>query len=277
MTENMKKPNKVYPSSPTSAPAMMPLNIPDVSLRGEAFDQLLENRGIRFVHRRAAPCPNMKTVFDNSHNPNCPICDGEGVFFYAESEIWGVFYSNSLEKNFEMQGIWEIGSAIVTLPTEYPDGKQAEFNTWDQLVIPDFTVRMWEMKAYEPRPKGQQQLRYPIANTDYVAGAINDALVVYQENVDFHIVDGNIQWVAGKEPPYDNHTGRGLVITFEYFANPVYNVLNHMRELRISQEMINGKKIAKRLPQQLLIRREFLQNPAEKEPYAPVTQASTTS
>lgn len=262
---NLKKPDQVYPSSPTSTPSPMPLYIPDVSLRGESWDQLLANRGIRFVHRKAAPCPNMVTVFDNSHNPNCPICDGQGIFFYQEKDIWGVFYSNSLEKNFEMQGIWEIGTAVVTLPTEYPDGTQAEFNTFDQLVIPDFAVRMWELKEYEPRPNMQQQLRYPVQYTDYVAGAVNNALVPFVEGVDFNIVDGNIEWVTGKTPTYDAVHQRGDVLVIEYYANPVYNVLQHMRELRISQQMVNGQKIARRLPQQILVKRDFLNNPAEKE------------
>ena len=273
---NLKKPNQVYPNSPTSSPAQMPIYIPDPSLRGEAFDQILANRGIRFVHRKSAVCPNMATVGDNSHNPNCPICNGDGVFFYQEKDIWGVFYSNSLEKNFEMQGIWEIGTAVVTLPTEYPDGTQAEFNTWDQLVIPDFSVRMWELKEYEPRPNRQQQLRYPIDYTDYVAGAVNDALVVFTEGVDFNIVNGNIEWVPGQTPSYDRANQRGDVLIIEYYANPVYNVLQHMRELRISQEMVNGVKTARRLPQQVLVKREMLQNPPEKEASAPVTTPEPT-
>ena len=276
MSNGLKPPSAVYPNSPTSVPAHMPFNIPDHSLRGESFDQLLANRGIRFVHRKSAPCPNMNTVFDNSHNPNCPICDGDGVFFYQEKEIFGVFYSNSLEKNFEMQGIWEIGSAVVTLPTEYPDGTQAEFNTFDQLVIPDFSVRMWELKEYEPRPNGQQSLRYPINYTDYVAGAVNDALVVFTEGVHFNIVDGNIAWVPGQTPAYDNINQRGDVLVIEYYANPVYNVLQHMRELRISQEMVAGVKMARRLPQQVLVKREMLQNQPEKEASAPVTTSNPT-
>ena len=276
MSNGLKPPNKVYPNSPTSSPAPFPLNIPDFSLRGEAFDQLLQNRGIRFTHRKAAPCPNMTTVYDNTHNPNCPICDGDGIFFYQEKDIWGIFYSNSLEKNFEMQGIWEIGTAVVTLPTEYPDGTQAEFNTWDQLVIPDFSVRMWELKEYEPRLDNLQQLRYPIDYTDYVAGAVNDMLVPFTEGVDFNIVNGKIQWVPGNQPMYDARTGRGDVFVVEYYSKPVYNVLQHMRELRISQEMVNGQKIARRLPQQILVRREMIVNSPEKEPFVPVTTPEPT-
>jgi hypothetical protein len=72
-------------------------------------------------------------------------------------------------------------------------------------------------------------------------------------------VDGNIQWISGFTPPENE------VLVFHYYAHPVYNVLQHMRELRISQQWISGKKIAKRLPQQVMVRRDYFNKPAEKE------------
>lgn len=264
MSADQKKPDQVYPISPTSTPSPMPVYIPDPSLKGVSFDQLLQNRGIRFIHRRASPCPNMRTVFDNSHEPNCPICDGQGIFYYAEKEIWGVFYSNSLEKNFEMQGVWEIGTAFVTVPTEYPDGKQAEFNTYDQLVIPDFTVRMWELKEFKPTANNRQRLRYKAFNVDFLGYAENNVMVELQTGVDFDIVDGEIEWINGGLA-YDSAKDRGKVYVIQYFANPVYNVLQHMRELRITQEYIGGQKISRRLPQQILCKRDFLSNPPAKD------------
>lgn len=252
-----------YPTSPTSYPSPMPTFIPDPSLKGVSFDQLLQNRGVRFIHRVAAPCPNISTVEDNNHDPLCPICDGNGMLYYREKEIYGVFYSNSLQKNFEMQGIWEIGSAVVSLPTEYPDGSQAEFQTYDQLVIPDFTVRLWELKEYEPRPDNKQQMRYPIENIDYIGYVRGGVLTEMVEGTNYEIEDGKIKWLAGNEPPYDSSVDRGEVLVVAYFANPVYNVLQHLRELRITQELANGQKVAKRLPQQVLVKRDFLANPPE--------------
>ena len=254
-----------YPVSPTSTPSNLPLFIPDPSIKGVSFDQLLQNRGARFTHKKSTPCPNIETVFDNSHNPNCPLCD-DGILFYAEKEIFGVFYSNSLEKNFEYQGLWEVGSAVVTLPTEYPDGTQADFNTFDQLVIQDFVVRMWELKEYKPTANNQQQFRYPIHTAEYVASAVNDSLVVYQRGVNFNIVNGNIEWIAGQTPNYNAAENKGDVYVVQYYANPVYNVLQHLRELRITQELnLQGQKVARRLPQQVLVRRDFLRNGPRKE------------
>ena len=263
----MKKPDAVYPLTSTSTPSPMPTQILDPSIRGLSFDQLVQNRGIRFIHKRAVPCPNIRSLDDNTHNPLCPFCDNSGILRYGDREIVGTFSSNSLEKLFEQQGMWEVGSAIATLPAEYVDGTQADFNTFDQLVIPDFEVRLWETKEFEPRKDNKQRLRYPIATggIDYMSSVESGVLVVYTTGTDFNVVDGVIEWIAGKEPAYDTVTEIGSVFTVAYFANPVYNVLQHMRELRVTQELQpDGTKIARRLPQEILVRRDFLANPAEK-------------
>jgi len=259
-----------YPTYPTSSPSPMPFWIPDPSLKGASFDQLINQRGIRFIHTKVTPCPNIETVFDNSHNPNCPLCD-DGMLPYFSKEIWGIFYSNSLEKNFEYQGLWEIGTAVITLPTEYPDGTPAEFNTYDQLVIPDFKVRMWELKEYKPTSDNKQEFRYPILDVDYVSSAVNDVLVVYEKGVNFNIVDGQIEWIPGMSPIFNVSQNKGDVYVIQYYANPVYVVMQHMRELRITQEMnASGQKVARRLPQQILVRRDFLRNrPRTEDPRDP--------
>ncbi len=263
----MKKPDATYPVTPVSTPSPMPPQIIDTSIRGSSFDQLMQNRGIRFIHKRAVPCPNIRSLDDNTHNPNCPFCDNSGILRYGEREIVGVFQSNSLEKLFEQQGLWEVGAAIITLPAEYTDGTQADFNTFDQLTIPDFEVRLWETKEFEPRTNNQQRLRYPIGEggVDFMSSVESGVLVEYIVGTDFNVVNGEIQWVSGKEPGFDEATDIGSVFTVSYFANPVYNVLQHMRELRVTQEQQpDGTKIARRLPQEIMVRRDFLVNPAEK-------------
>lgn len=252
------------PSTSTSVPSPMPPQIPDPSLRGASWDQLLQNRGIRFIHRRAVPCPNMSQLDDNNHQPDCHFCDDSGILYYDEREIVGVFQSNSIEKTFEQHGIWEIGSAVVTFPTEYPDGTQADFNTFDELIIPDFPVRLWELKQYEPTPDDKQSLRYPIINVDYLAVVDDNELKKFKQGEDFIITDGEIQWLPGKAPDYNQSLERGDVYTVSYYAFPVYKVLQPLRELRVSQEMVNGVKVSKRLPQQVLVRRDFLVGAGEK-------------
>jgi hypothetical protein len=186
--------------------------------------------------------------------------------YFDEREVWGIFQSNSIEKTFEAHGIWEIGNAVATFPTEYPNGDQADFNTYDELIIPDFEVRLWELKEYAITSNDEQSLRYPIKKVDYLAVIDNDqTLKTFTQGVDFTITtDGNIKWLPGKAPSFDTSRDRGQVYTISYWTNPIYKVLQPLRELRVSQEMVNGQKISRRLPQQVLVKRDFLVSNPEK-------------
>jgi hypothetical protein len=266
---SMDKPNKQYPvppaTAPTSVQSPMPMWIQDPSIKGASFDQLLNQRGIRMIHHKAMPCMNVKSTDFQAHQPDCTFCDDSGLLYYDSKEIWGVFSGNSIEKTFEAHGIWETGTAVVTLPTEYPDGTQADFNTYDRLEIPDFTVRLWQHKEYEPRVGGLQDLRYPVEKIEYASSITDNIQKFYVEGTDFNVTPaGEIQWIHGQEPAYDANLGRGEVIGWGYFAKPVYVVLQSLRELRITQEMVNGAKQARRLPQQILVKRDFMVGSGEK-------------
>ena len=178
-----------------------------------------------------------------------------------------MFSGNSIQKTFEAHGVWEIGTAVITLPTQYPDGREADFNAFDRLILPDFTVRLWELKEYEPRPGMTQQLRYPIRSVEYVSSISKDGKseTRYYEGTDFTInADGQIVWKAGRTPNYDAQSKHGDVLTWSFYASPVYLVVQTLRELRVTQEMnVMGQKTPRRLPQQVLVRRDFLPTVAE--------------
>jgi hypothetical protein len=262
---SLDKPDQQYPLPQNSFESPMPTYIPDVSIRGESWDQLAENRGIRFLHKIAAPCPNMKRLVDNNHDPECPFCDGSQILYVQEKEIWGTFSNNTLEKMFEVQGVWEIGTAVITFPTEYPDGTQAYFNVFDKLECPDFQIRLSDLKEYQPLTSGETGTNYPIINVCDMTSVVNNTLKKYVQDVDFTIQNGNISWTPGSEPNYNSIEEIGEVLSITYSANPVYNVIQTLHEIRATQQMINGVKTAKRLPQQVLVKRDFLFKPDNAE------------
>lgn len=266
---SMDRPNKPFPNPPatslTSSPSPMPMWLPDPSIKGASFDQLLSQRGVRFIHHKAIPCMNVKSTEFGAHTPDCQFCDDSGIIYYESHEIWGVFSGNSIEKTFEAHGIWETGSAVVTLPTMYPDGTQADFNTFDRLEMPDYTVRLWELKGYEPRPGNAQDLRYPVEKVEFASSITDGVQKFYYPMVDFNVdTDGAIVWIDGRQPVYDANLERGEVVGWAYFAKPIYVVLQSLRELRITQELIGGVKTTIRLPQQILVRRDFMVGSGEK-------------
>lgn len=264
MVNPMDKPHGTFTPGPTTSASQFPQILPDPSSFKQNFDQLINNRGIKFNHYRSLPCPNLKALDDNSHDPLCPHCDGSGIIYYSPKQIIGSFSGNSVEKQFEYQGEWEVGTAMVTLPSEYPDGQQADFTLYDKLEIVDYTVRLWEKKEYEPRTGMEQQLRYPIQKIEYLITATSEVLKEFKEGVDFTIVDGNIKWVKGKQPAYNSIDEIGQVFSASYYAFPVYIVLQPLRELRVTQQLMpDGTKISVRLPQQVVVKRDFLVNPSE--------------
>lgn len=256
---SIDKPSQQYPNSPGSFGPFMPGLLPDPSIRGDVFDQLLNNRGIRFIHKVAAPCPNMNSLHDNNHDPECPFCDQSQILYVQEKEIWGVLSSNSLEKLYEIQGVWEVGTAVITFPTQYNDGEQADFNVFDQLECPDFQVRLSDLREYDGLPTTGS--KYPIVRAVNITSIVNNTKKEYLSGVDYNIVDGKIEWVVGREPYYDEMNDIGEVLSITYVANPVYNVLQTLHELRVTQELVDGQKVAKRLPQQVLVKRDFLFKP----------------
>jgi hypothetical protein len=260
---SVDKPNQQYPMGLGSFQSMFPAILPDPSIRGDAFDQLLNNRGIRFIHKIAAPCPNVNVLDDNNHDPECPFCDQSQILHVEEREIWGVLSNNTLEKLYEIQGVWEVGTAVITFPTHYNGGtEQADFNVFDQLICPDFQVRLSDLKAYE----GDMvtKCKYPIVRAVNITSISGGTLKTYAEGVDYTVVDGNISWIAGKQPSYNQIEEIGEVLSITYVANPVYNVVQTLHELRVTQELIGGVKTAIRLPQQVLVKRDFLYKPDNK-------------
>ena len=130
--------------------------------------------------------------------------------------------------------------------------------------MPDFEARTWQQFEYDTT--ATQKLRYPITGIDQMTSVENGVIKTYVEGTDFNIVDGDISWISGKEPAYDSINERGTVISVSYFMNPVYSVLQHMRELRVTQEYVDGNKVARRLPQEVLVKRDFIVRPPEKLP-----------
>jgi hypothetical protein len=121
------------------------------------------------------------------------------------------------------------------------------------------------MKEYEPRPGNLQELRYPASKVEFASSIQSGVQKIYQQGVDFQITaNGDIEWLPGKEPAYDNVNERGVPIVWSYFANPQYIVIQSLRELRITQELVNNQKVAKRLPQEVLVKRDFFVSENEK-------------
>jgi len=257
----MRRPSHTFPNSPGQIRKLTPDNLPDPSIDPIAFEQLIKNRGLRWRHEKAVPCPNIGDIEIGMHDPNCTICSN-GMIFYGCSEIHGIFSNNRLEKMYEVMGIWDIGEAVVTF-SAYKDGLDGtpgaggaiDLQHFDKLVCLDYEFRFSE--HIEHSPTGIDRLRYPALEVEFLATKSNQ----YYPNTHFVIdVNGNIQWITQTQPAYDQLNERGEVYSISYTAQPVFYVVQLMHEIRATKAIdpLTGQNKAVRLPQQVLIRRDYL-------------------
>lgn len=253
----MKKPTKTFaPLPPNIIKQAVPRFIHDPQLIPEHFTQLLNNRGIEFEHSKATPCANLTSLENQDHNPNCRECDN-GFEYYDNRNITGVFSSNSLEKMFEVQGFWGISTAVITFPAEYNDGTQADFQYFDKLVLPSFTHRWWELIEYNFET-GLDKLRYPAVTIEILKTPDK----TFIEGTDFELTtNGFIEWLSiGETPTWNPDLNKGQIYSISYTASPVWHVVQLLHELRVSQsyDTNTNLKTAIRLPQQVVVKRDFL-------------------
>lgn len=241
----------------------VPANLPDPQLAPEQFEQLIKNRGLRWKHEKASPCPNIKDLETNIHNPNCKACDN-GMLFYGATEVHGVFQANKLERMYEINGAWDVGEAVVTYSAyaDGPDGTPGagaaiDLQHFDRLTCLDYEFRFQEL--IEHSPTGIDRLRYPALVVEFLATKSK----TYVQNQHFTINEaGYVQWLSNDQPGYDQLNERGEIFTIAYCAQPVYYVVQLIHETRATKavDVATGESKAVRLPQQVLIRRDFLFN-----------------
>lgn len=260
-----KRPTKTFSDAGLIKPAT-PSILPNPLLDPIGFEQLIRNRGLRWKHEKGAICPAVKDLETLEHDPNCRKCEN-GYLFFNPVEVMGTFESNKLEKMYEIQGTWTVGEAITTFAS-YLDGPNGEpglgamvdFQQGDKLTCLDYSFTWQELVEYSLL--GTDRLRYPALHVDFLA----DTERTYALNTDFEITpEGNIKWVSGNRPKYLADRSKGSVYTVVYSARPIFYVVQIMHEIRATKgyNRKTNKVEAVRLPQQLLIRRDFLFNRKE--------------
>jgi len=251
-----------------------PIPLWDPQFDAASFDELLQNRGLRWIHEKAAYCPNVSDLEVQVHDPNCQDCEN-GYYFFPANEgkpIYGAFYQNKLERLYEINGLWEAGDAVITF-TSYnrggPDnqgepsqGSMNDFKVGDKLTCLDY-VFTWQERI-EHSPSGVDRLKYPAKEVEFVA----DRERRYQLGTDFEITpQGHIAWLTPNRPKFNQLRNQGGIYTIVYTANPVFYVMQLLHEIRATKgvDRETGALQAIRLPQQVLVRRDyFFKHPDDK-------------
>ena len=253
----MKKPTSTYPPSAKSSSTLTPTDLPDISLNAQHYDDLIKNRGILFTHTHALPCPNIDDVNAAVHDSNCHNPDCENGFLQVKpKQLWGYFNNDQLNKLFEVQGEYNQNVAVITFAAKYEDGTEADLQPFDRVqIVGDYSKRLYEL--FESSPMGVDRLKYKAEQIEYL---VSKSGIVYEQDKHFILENGRIRWVSNERPQYDQAIQRGEVCSVSYTVPVRYYVHHVMRELRGTQVLdpITGEKMAVRLPQHVLVSREFL-------------------
>ncbi len=242
------------PKKPTgsSLTQTFPDEFNQVGLNATAFDRLIKSHGVRMIHARPIPCPNQRDIYASDHPPTCPICVN-GYVYYNQKEFLGAFIGNTLNRNFMMNGTWDIDQATLVLPAKYDDGSELDVQIFDHILIPDFTVRYYQRVQHSQ--VGVDRLHFPAISIDKILGADGKEYVPGKDVIVNE--QGYLKWI-GKRPGYDLTIDQGGVYSVNYYCRPSFTVIGLPHQLRMTQTVKNGHAVQERFPQVAIVRKDFI-------------------
>jgi len=208
----------------------------------QRFDQLLENLGVRMMHYRVAPCPNVTSLEYGDHDINCTQCD-QSFLPYDEEEFIGILTQQGLENRPAPEGQWIQGRATLTAPSEI----RFEYN--DRIVMLDSVSINTELLKRNDR-SNVDKTRYRMLEIKYIASNSRK----FHEGADYKINrDGRIEWVGSNRPE------KGEIYTIAYEHHTMFRVIELIHNAR---DQLDGRKKKdrqpSRLPQQCIIMIDYL-------------------
>jgi len=243
----------------TQMPEHMYGQMPDdgvypIGMNPVPFEKLIRSKGIRMVHQKPIPCPNQHTLNGGDHDPNCTLCYN-GFVYYGQKEFIGALTGNSLNKQFGMNGTFDMDQATIVVPAKDENGNEMDFQYFDQILIPDFTVRVYQ--RVQASQTGVDRLHFPATSVDMVMGSDG---TIYKVGVDCVINDrGMLEWISPNRPGYNLLTDSGEIYSVNYYTKPTLTIVGMPHQLRVTQTKDkDGKTIQNRFPQLIVVRKDFV-------------------
>jgi hypothetical protein len=219
-----------------------------VDLIPKEFDNLIEDQGIRVRIIPAVLCPNRTSLHDTNHTLDCPICYGDEVIDLRDQcvEDWAYVQSIHLNKNMEVQGIWDVKDAQITVRA----GVRLYY--FYKIEIVDFSSVFNQIIK---RGAGDtDRTRYnPAPNCDTPYYCVDKAGVRYELNTHYKIEDNKLRWLTPVRP------AANTLYSLSYPVLPTFRVIEMLHENRYYYRAFKmAEKKPVQLPQQAVIRLDYL-------------------
>jgi hypothetical protein len=235
---------------------MFPKN-PNTTLSPSAFQDLIENHGIKMRIQRPVPCPNIRSLDAPQHESNCNLCVNGSVHF-DQREFIGAPMGDTMDRKFGSNGTWDLDQANIIVPTHDLNGQNLDVNYFDAIVLPDFSVRYYQ--RVEHSQSGFDRLQFPALSLDFV---IDSSGKQYRVGIDVIVEEGRLQWI-GERPGYDPFLKVGKIYSVSFYTTPQFTVVGLPHQLRMAQTHIKAgqgqpaRNVQARFPQLVVVRRDFI-------------------
>jgi len=195
----------------------------------DVHDELIKTKGFKSVHWRHALNPNRTTIEAgvdltdqadvgamNVYDPRCFYVAIQQLGWQDQAIIQGI------------HGSMNISSVNYTT---YYEGSQTErvFLRKYDVVMVDSGHTVMVGQLFEYKPAGPQRLKFPVLEVDYLSDGNKNR---YEENIDFSVKDGMIEWIGDRRPCWDAAKGRGDVLSINYWTRPYFSVVETPRVMR---------------------------------------------
>jgi hypothetical protein len=237
--------------------------IDNVSFDHEAIDDLLRSHGVEVVHYRAIKCPiGLVDQFSTRGHADHGDCSN-GFLYKKAGEATILFRQNSSSESVGNFASLAQASVQASFPRFYDDCPSASIDEeivlhkYDRIYLKNPVGYTVITHLFQANNTGVERMAYPVM---CVEDLIDSTGKEYTVNQDFNIVNGNLVWVANKQPPSDSDTGKGPVLSIRYRYVPYWYVESLAHEIRISRKMdaVKGIPVLYRMPQQVNLVREHI-------------------
>ena len=252
------RPGSRPPVQPGNFSGQMPAGGFQVGMNPDVFQEHIQAHGILMVHQKPLLCPKRKDLYTPDHDPSCTQCQN-GFIYYDARQFIGVFTGNSSQRNFGMNGTFDIEQVMITVPTTYLDGTDLQAQFYDQIAVVNDECRYFQL--IEHSVTGRDRLHFPAIDVDKLLDSHGREFTM---GIDFAIDGGDIVWLSTNRPGYDITIDRGTIYSINYYTRPIFTVISLPHQFRSTQRKVDGGGQEVRMPQTVVCRKDFImKNPLD--------------
>lgn len=158
-----------------------------VDLRPEAFDRLINQKGVMAKVYRSMYCPNVKSVDGAEHEIDCTLCNGSG-FIDVDPICTNVFIQHQeLNELPAIEGFVDGNTVLMTFPIG------VEVNYFTKVVLHDFKD-VFPQRVMRKPGSLVDVLKFPACIVNVLLDKNN---VRYFQGTDFTLdLNGNVRWLT---------------------------------------------------------------------------------